>query len=387
MSHTCSFSRMTALAALGVLLPFGLPALAQTTAPTPDADALPVEVAPTDSLLRYVGRFDTSDKAGPRCSWSASTVELKFRGSGLNVRLNESGNSDEYQVVVDGKTAAVLMPRGGTHLYSVFQSSMSGTHTVALVKRTEAFFGISQFQGFQLSTGGRLLALPPRPRRSIEIIGDSISCGYGNEAKDQHEHFSSVTENAFLAYGAVAARDLGAEYVCIAWSGRTMWPKNTMAEVYDRTLPTDPNSRWNFSRWTPNAVVVSLGTNDFAGPIPDEAAWTAGYEAFLAHIRRNYPRAVIYCASSPMLLGDKDRVERSYLHQIVADENAAGDKDVRFLDFKTQDGKNGFGADWHPSLKTDALMAQTMVSALRADLGWTAAATETKAHQRQAQRQ
>jgi lysophospholipase L1-like esterase len=355
-------------------------AFAQAPAQTPsaalptvtmEATALPVIVRPTNPQIRYEGRFDRTDPAGPRCSWSASEVTLKFRGAALNVVLHESDNNDEYEIVTDGQPSAVLIPQSGTNLYSIFSGTGNAVHTVSLVKRTEPFFGIGQFQGFQLSARGTLLPLPPRSTRRLEVIGDSISCGYGDEAKDQHAHFSSTTENAYLSYGAVAARLVGAEYVCSAWSGRLMWPTNTMDSVYGMTLPTVPGSTWDFAQWVPQAVVISLGTNDFNGKIPDNTAWEHGYEAFLARVRKNYPQAILYVASSPMLWGDKNTVERADLHQIVQDENATGDKKVLFLDIPTQDGAaNGFGADWHPSVKTQALMAQVVAAALAKDLGW-----------------
>jgi lysophospholipase L1-like esterase len=144
-----------------------------------------------------------------------------------------------------------------------------------------------------------------------------------------------------------------------------------MDEVYGRTVPTDPDSRWDFARWVPQAVVINLGTNDFAGAIPDRKGWTDGYRAFLTRVRKNAPHAVIYCASSPMLWGDKDTLERSYLRRIVQEEAAAGDKNIRFLDFKTQDAKDGFGADWHPSVKTHQIMAGKLAATLQADLKWT----------------
>lgn len=377
--HRCSLTAIVLLL-LGASLPLGGPGSrapqAAPAPPVPDAgEAAPLAyaVAPNDPRLRYEGRFDLRDAAGPRCAWPASAVTFRVEGTGLNVRLGDS-NNDEYQVIVDGQPSAVLVTRDGTHLYNVFQATaghpQQGPHTVTLVKRTEAFFGTTQFLGFQVARGGRLLPPPPRPARRLEVIGDSISCGYGNEAKDQHERFTSATENAFLSYGAVAARAVGAEYVCLAWSGRTMWPKNTMGEIYGRALPLDPGSRWDFARWTPDAVVIALSTNDFAGGTPDKAGWTTGYEAFLARVRGSYPHAAIYCATSPMMGGSPSAVAKSYLTQIVSDENAAGDGKVRLLVFETQDGgKNGFGADWHPSVKTDAVMAGKLAATLGADLG------------------
>jgi len=352
---------------------------AATPAGAPDtgeAAPLAYSVAPDDPRIRYEGRFDLRDGAGPRCAWPASAVTVRFEGAALNVNLSDT-SSDEYEIVVDGRPSAVLVTRGGTHRYGVFRGMADAPHTLTLVKRTEAFFGTMQFLGLQVARGGRLLAPPPRPMRRLEVIGDSISCGYGNEAKDQHEKFTAATENAYLSYGAVAARAVGAEYTCIAWSGRTMWPKNTMGEIYDLALPLDPGSRWESARWVPDAIVINLSTNDFSGGTPDRKGWTAGYEAFLGRVRKDSPRAAIYCATSPMLWGASAPIARSYLTQIVADESAAGDKNIRLLVFETQDGgRNGFGADWHPSAKTDALMAGKLDATLAADLGWTSTMTK-----------
>jgi hypothetical protein len=47
---------------------------------------------------------------------------------------------------------------------------------------------------------------------------------------------------------------------------------------------------------------------------------------------------------------------------------------VRLLVFETQDGKNGLGTDWHPSVKTHQIMADKLAAALQADLGWKSTA-------------
>ena len=139
-------------------------------------------------------------------------------------KLADSGEN-QWQVVVDGKPTKILTTKGKGASYRVADSLPPGEHTVELVKRTEAFCGNTQFLGFQLSEGGRLLE-PASAKHRIEIIGDSISCGYGNEGKSETEHFSPTTENAYLTYGASPARELGADCVVVAWSGRKMWPDN-----------------------------------------------------------------------------------------------------------------------------------------------------------------
>ena len=347
-----------------------------------DAAPLPVAIAWNDPSLQLQGRFDGRDAAGPRFAWPASTIALRFRGTALNVRMRD-GSANRWQVEVDGKPTSVLQMREGEHLYRVAQGLPDGEHTVRLVKATEAIFGTSQLLGFELSQGARMLPVAA-PTRRLEVIGDSISAGYGNEAASKEEHFSAQTQNAYFTYGAMAARALGAGYTCVAWSGKKMWPDNTLPEFYDRALPQDAASTWGFEA-KPQAVVINLATNDFAAGIPQEAGWKAGYAAFIARVRAKYPQAQIYCAIGPMMgdwgPGDKPlSTLRAWMASIVRAENERGDSHVKVLDFGSQDAANGFGADWHPSIKTHQLMAQQLIQTLRADLKWDKApATERAA--------
>jgi len=55
---------------------------------------------------------------------------------------------------------------------------------------------------------------------------------------------------------------------------------------------------------------------------------------------------------------------------VIADVHAGGDTKVRLIDFGTQDPQNGFGANWHPNVKTQKIMADQLAAALKKDLGW-----------------
>ena len=341
-----------------------------------DAASLPVEVSPTDAAIHYSGRFDMRDSTAPRCQWPASAVTVRFSGTALNVKLVDSGD-DLWQVEIDGKQVSKLELTVDTQIYEVASGLPPGEHIVKLTKATEGFCGITKFLGFQLDAGAKPLVPNVRKQtmlRRIEVIGDSISCGYGVEAADGNAQFTPRTENAALAYGALAAQTLGADYTCIAFSGRKMWPDNTIPELYDRTLTTDPALKWDFTSWTPDAVIINLGTNDFGRYNPAEAPWIDAYRKFIAHVRANYPKALIYCTTGPMLGDDSARNTKStllgYVRKIVAAENAAGDANVRALDFGQQDPANGLGANWHPSRKTHQLMAAKLVDTLRQNLGW-----------------
>lgn len=332
------------------------------------------EIAATDSRVRYVGRFDRNDTAGPRCTWSASSVSVALSGGSLAVKLNDSGKNF-WQVVVDGAPTGVLQLKKGEHVYPVVTDLPEGRHIVELVRRTEFFGGVTQISGFVIDDVATLLPVPARPHR-IVVIGDSISCGYGNEAPRKEDRFSSATENAWLAYGAVAAREVGADYVCIAWSGKTLWPNNSILDYYDRVLPDEKSAKWDFSTWTPDVVIVNLGTNDFGKGNPDETGWVGAYVEFIKRIRTNYPKASVYCGIGTMVSDwpPGGRMVRTtlmgYLEEVVAQANAAGGPPVRLIDFGVQKEENGIGADWHPSAKTHALMGAQLAAALKTDLGW-----------------
>lgn len=361
-------SRKAAFCA-ALLLVVGLRFFAIAADPAP---ALPVEIPPGDPAIHYSGRFDMRDKTAPRCEWPACSIAIKFNGTDIGARFNDSGHN-YWQVEIDGKPGAKLALQSGTNACAIAAGLAPGEHIVTLTKATEAFFGATQFLGFELNAGAKALPFPAVARR-LEVVGDSISCGYGVEAANQNEHFTPQTENAYDAWGAVAARRLGADYACLAWSGRKMWPDNTMGEIYDRTLAGEASPKWDFSSWTPDAVVINLSTNDFGRSDPDEAQWTGAYRKFIARVRGNYPKAVIYCATGPMLGDSPARKPRTdavnYVQKVVAAENAAGDANVRALDFGQQDPANGLGADWHPSRRTQQLMADKLVETLQRDLGW-----------------
>jgi lysophospholipase L1-like esterase len=334
---------------------------------------LPVDIGADDTNIRRIGRFDDHDPKRLRFAWSASAISVRFTGPALNVRLEDGAN--RYEVLIDGQNGSVLKTKSGSHLYLLASALPEREHTLTLVRRTEAFFGPAGFKGIQLATGGKLLPVPGAERH-IEVIGDSISAGYGNEGANQNEHFSAATENAWLTYGALASRAFDADYVCIAWSGRTLWPKNTIPEVYDRVLPGEPGSKWNVAKNQPQVVVINLGTNDVAKGNPDEEGWVKAYNDFLDHIRTNYPTATIYLAIGPMI-SDQFSASKSalstirrYITRIVKERTDKGDAHIHLLEFKQQTWKNGFGADWHPSLKTHRLMADDLIEAIRHDPGW-----------------
>ena len=326
--------------------------------------ALPL-IPPSDARIVTVGRFDWTNKAAPACQWPASEIRLRVKGPGLKVRFDESGD-DLWAVEVDGKQSGVLKLNKGADTYTI--EVTSGTHDVSFIKRTESFVGTTRFLGVE----GKLEPAT-RKKRTIEVVGDSITCGYGNEGASQNEHFKPETENAYMSYASIAARSVNADVTLIAWSGRKMWPDNTMPEIYDRVLPTQEQPKYDFKGPVPSAVVINLATNDFGRGNPDEKGWTDAYEAFIRRVWSHYPKAHIYLATGSMMSDNYPQGQnalttvKGYLDKIMLRMH---DKRMHRIDFDMQRMEDGIGSDWHPSIKTDQIMGAKLAAALRKDLGW-----------------
>ncbi len=323
-----------------------------------------------------IGRFDTSDPAGPKFAWSDTTIKANFQGTGISVKLNSMGDN-WFSVIIDGVVKSPInVPAGSSSSYTLASGLANGNHTVELVKRTECWVGDVQFLGFTV-TGGNLLAPPAPSSKRIEFIGDSITCGYGNEGTSQYQSFTTKNENAYLAYGAVTARLLGADPITVCWSGKGVvqnyggdTANDLMPALYPQILSYNKTLTWDTSKWIPQVVVINLGTNDFSTSAPDTTAFTTAYEKLVNRIRGQYPNAHIYCAIGPMLGGDQLKNCRNCITSVVNKKNSAGDQKVHFIEFPVQDQANGYGEDWHPSIKTHQLMADQLAAQIRKDLGW-----------------
>lgn len=312
-----------------------------------------------------VGRFDFVQPTPWRFTWPGSAIRARFSGSSLTIELAETA-PNYFDVVIDGIEQPVLHTVAGTQSYVVASGLTPGLHDAIVTRRTESFFGVSRFLGFP----GAALSPTAAPTRRIEMIGDSITCGYGVLGPNEYCSFSADTEAETHAWGALAAAALGAAHTSIAYSGKGLYRNyggdiiEPMPVLWLRTLADNPATPWHFGS-VPAAVVINLGVNDFSIGDPGQPFVTA-MVAFVAQVRARYPGAEIVLASSPMLAGAQHTSEVAYLQQAVA---AAGPH-VTILDLPPQNPANGYGCDYHPSEATQQLMADDLVAHLQTLLGW-----------------
>ncbi|HEY2405129.1 MAG TPA: GDSL-type esterase/lipase family protein [Polyangiaceae bacterium] len=319
---------------------------------------------------RFIGRFDDAgaNASAPNFAWSGSAIELAFTGTDISITLAGSATI-RYAVVLDGKQTE-FVTNGGMETIALGSGLTNGAHDVLVYRQSEAFFWITTFHGFSVKPSAYLPSTIPA--RRLAVIGDSISAGYGMDGCP----FSATNENHYNTAAAVAARQLGADLHTTAWSGIGMYRDSNgdtaatteqMPQRFSSVLPDD-SVKWDFSRYQPDAVLINLGTNDFAKGDPG-APFQTTYEQFVTDLRADYPNALFYLAVGPMLSGTNYNAARAYINQVISDR-AAVDKKLKLLEFSPITSAEGFACDSHPTKATNARMAQTWVAALQADLGW-----------------
>ncbi len=304
-----------------------------------------------------MGRFD----GDARFAWSATTIEARFEGRAIAIRLRGGEAAIPYSVIVDGGAPRTIEVTRDVERYDLAEGLAPGEHVATVVREGEAHGGAHQLLGFDID--GRLLPPPPPRSKRIEVLGDSITCGYGVLGADKTCHFSFDTERATHAYGWLAARALGADVTTVCWSGRGVirnydgGTEGLAPELYDLDLAS-PREAHDFARdEEPDAVVVALGTNDFLGgkgaPL-DVPRFEAAYGKLLARIREVRPHALLVVATSPMLGPDptpsgsgtvRDAFRQS-LDRVVAARREV-DPRVDLIDFEYQGDR--LGCDWHPN--------------------------------------
>ncbi len=326
--------------------------------------------------VRFVGRVDASNAAAVRFAWSGTGVVATVEGTRISARLQTEGTSTVFfQPVVDGtKGTRFQVMSGAAQTVVVGQNLAAGAHRIELYRESEGNYGTSVFLGFAEGT----VVGAPAATRLIEIVGDSISAGYGNLGNDVHPPydvscgFSLDTESAYAAYGWVLARSLNADASIIARSGWGIYRDNggsrtnVLPSIYGNTLGSQSNPAWDFAK-KPDAVIVNLGTNDTAGEMGDPGTpYEDAYIAFLRTVRGHYPNAWIFITLGPMTSDPLLTTMRGHLDNVVT---RLGDAKVTHVQMPVQN-TSMTGCDYHPNAAEDALMANTLKPALQQKLGW-----------------
>ncbi len=331
----------------------------------------------SDKHISYEGRIAHTTKAA-ELMWPGTSITVNFIGTGISGEFKDQDTSNYYNVIIDDDSMYTLQFDTLKKLVSLASGLPYGKHTLQLFKRTEWDKGKTWFYGFETNGKTKLLKPKKLPRRKIEFFGNSISCGYAiNDRK--HDSGLGYYENNYDAYPAITARHFNAQYHCTAKSGigvMVSWFPLIMPEMYDRLDPTDSTSKWDFSKFTPDVVVINLFQNDswivnmpeneqfkkrFGIKPPDENFIVHAYKNFVQTIRSTYPKAQIICMLGSMDITKEGSPWPGYVEKAVAEL-----KDPKIFAYIAP-YKNTPG---HPKVKEQKELADGLINFMKRHIQW-----------------
>ena len=336
-------------------------------------------ISPTDKNIQYIGRICFQNPQRPRFTYPGTQINARFTGTSL--KLWAKPRSGYFMAQIDqAEPFKVSMMGERDSVVTLATALPQGEHTVRLMYVIEGYELKPEFRGFILDQGASLLPPPPLPGRTIEFIGNSITCAYGNESVKESDHFEYETENHYLGYAQMTCRQLEAYAHIVARSGigvyrsyggpKTGTPDNVMTAEYEFTNLYDRTERWDFSRYQPQLVCINLGTNDLSTNNYDVKLFQQAYCRFVSQVRSHNPNAKILLLCGSMLNGKELEVCRRVLDEVAADAKKNGDNQVYRFDFTPQTGNLHYGADWHPSLWQHQKMAAELTAYIRQLMQW-----------------
>lgn len=330
----------------------------------------------TDPGITYSGRIDSTYGA-VNLYWSGTSVQIQFEGQSISGIFQDESGNNYYNVLLDEDSLYTLRPGTSRATLPLASNLSKGPHTVKLFKRTEWDRGKTTFYGFQIEGKPRLLPREAPKTLKMEFYGNSITAGYAVEDLSGKDRPDSIFTNNYLSYAAITARHFDAEYRCICKSGigiLVSWFPLIMPELYDRLIPSDPESHWDFSPYTPDVVVINLFQNDsWLVNLPDHAQFKArfgnrpptddqiisAYADFVKNIRSNYPEAAIVCMLGNMDITRAGSPWPGYVAQAV--EQLADPRIyTHFVPYKNTPG--------HPSIAEQEALANSLIDFIEANI-------------------
>ena len=324
-----------------------------------------------DPYFQYTGRVDFSNPLKPKFWMPAVYIKAHFTGNNCSIFLEDElpGNipHNYVAIVIDDQTPLLFHVTNRLDTINVSNTLNAGDHTIVICKATESGLGYLGFLGMECD---RLLPPPPLPARKMEFIGNSITCGFGNDASTPcstgqwYDH-----EDAYEGYGPVTARALHAQWHISAVSGIGMIHSCCnmsvlMPEVFDKMNMRNDSVSWNFKNYIPDVVTICLGQND---GIQDSVDFCGAYVSFIQTLRGYYPDAKIVCLNSPMADKKLNPVLENYITGVVNYFHHAGDEKVYKFFF---DKRFIHGCYGHPSGEEDQQLSSELTPYIRKITGW-----------------
>ncbi|MEO9968172.1 MAG: GDSL-type esterase/lipase family protein [Reichenbachiella sp.] len=338
-----------------------------------------VSISPAEEVITYSGRIDHSAMDKVDLYWPGSSVRVDFEGDSLFAWLHDEKGANYFNIIIDNDSVRTLRLDSVSRRYLLAAGLPAGTHSVELFKRTEWDKGKTTFQGFELS-GSQIAVSKSQPRsRKMEFYGNSITAGYGVDDTSGQDRPDSIYTNHYASYASLVARHFEADFHSICKSGigiMISWFPMIMPEMYDRLIPEDTASRWDFAQYKPEVVVVNLMQNDswlierpeyeqfkarFGKSKPTDEEIALAYRTFIQSIREKYPMAQIVC-----LLGNMDITQEGSSWPEYVKQAITGLEDNQIYSHVVPYKKTA----GHPNRAEQMALAKSLISFIEENIKW-----------------
>ena len=246
-------------------------------------------------------------------SVSAVITDTTAGGARFGVWVNTSNVSDPRAPSVPNLRVATFFSSEGVNL-SYALASRSAIKQACVTYTLQLLIEPAFIQDYSpdhvltvegLQTDGHLIATPePAVRRSIEILGDSLTAGYGAGFDLPHSQSKTcggggLTDDQGVSYGALLCANFSARCMMEAVSGITLYTGRgfnlpltwdwELGGMLQNKWPKDSMVPYDASRFQPDAVLINLGENDWGGgkcgtTAGCPASFTKAYVDYVRHI-------------------------------------------------------------------------------------------------------
>lgn len=383
-------------------------------------------MSPTDNSLLYSGRVQFSDPSAPRFQWPLTSVTVMSvcnRNSTVSFAVSATELYTRWRFLLDGSGPALNAVGSGARNLTFHVPA--GKHTLTLLKDAECLRcgptlhlppfrpvpgGAPSFLGVAIDNACTLSA-PPRKARKVEVVGDSISCGFGNgitgtlaqkaectaaaaaaDVINRPPEYMYDVSSAHDSYAGQLATRFDAEIHLQCISGIGMCKNGlslgardayNMSRYLDRTLPFSPGANsWDYSSWTPDLVVINLGTNDYifkgVETAPTQSAFESAYVSFAKRLLDRYEttraKGGVEGGALPKLLlvcGPMTLYQCPYVANVAANLTSAGYV-AAFANATLPKSPSGLsGCAGHPDKAEATAVVERISGDVRDLMGWT----------------
>jgi len=325
--------------------------------------------------VTYMGRTQTAADGSVSYDWVGVYLQTDFSGGDIAILASDAGTSYHNLFIDDKWIRKIKISGKENHVISLAAGLSKGFHRLKLQKCTEGEFGCTTIHQFILAKGGRLKAVP-RQSRTIEIYGDSYTCGYGSESAKANDPFKLETENCNKAYGCIIARYFDADYALIAHSGRGImhnWgdsvrlSASTMSNRIGQVFDEHGSAIYDFKSYRPDLVMINLGTNDFSPKVtPTDEEYVNGYINIINKIRKEYGTTVPILCILPHSGGHTMECVPQVIKKMSADKYLFISNSMENIVTEKYD----MGASYHPNYTGHCKIAMTLIPRISAITGW-----------------